>query len=274
MSKRKFLASACASLVILTLAGLVAAQVMTGRKVEKRTVTQAELRQQQEEDATPVQAGVMTERQRVHSRLYGGRQGLGKSLREQSEESARAGQGGDVNVTTTPGTPVFSLTPGEKRAPLEEAVGGSDAVVVATVRAKESQLTEDEKYVFTDYEVTVKEVLKDNAASHLSASDVLTVTRPGGKVLLGGHLITVVDEGVKPLTVGDEYLLFLKFIPETGTYAAISEGRSGFKLSHGRVESLSAGAGYARKQEGRDSDSLVGEARAAAAASKVGRENE
>jgi hypothetical protein len=266
MSKRKFLATLALSLAVTALAGLATAQVLTSRKVEKRAVSQAELRRQQAEDATPVQPGAMTARQRIHSGLYGGRQGLGKSLREQSEELARGGQSGDVTVTSSPGTPVFSPAPARKGAPLEAAVEGSDAVVVATVTAKQSQLTEDERYVFTDYEVTVKEVLKDNAASHISASDTLTVTRPGGKVLLGGHLITVVDEGVKPLTVGDEYLLFLKFVPETSTYAAVSEDRSGFRLSHGRVTALTAAAGYAKRQEGRDSNSLVAEARAAAVA--------
>lgn len=271
MSKRRLLASVGMSLAVLTLAGLVTAQVITGRKVEKREVAQGELRRQRAEDATPVQAGVMTGVQRIHSGLYSGRQGLGKSLREQSEDLARGGKGGDVTITSSPGTPVFSPAPGRKAAPLEAAMEGSDAVVIATVRAKESQLTEDERYVFTDYEVTVKEVLKDNAASHLSASDTLTVTRPGGRVLLGGHLITVEDEGVKPLAVGDEYLLFLKFIPETGTYAAVSEDRSGFRLSHGRVKALTAAAGYARKQEGRDSNSLIREARAAAAAVASGK---
>ncbi|MBV8857127.1 MAG: hypothetical protein JOZ02_09375 [Acidobacteria bacterium] len=267
MSRQKFLALLALSLAVMALAGLATAQVLNSRKVEKRAVSQAELRRQQAEDATPVQPGVTTERQRVHSRLYSGRQTTGKSLREQSDELARDGQGGDVNVITSPGTPVFSPAPDGKAAPLEAAVEGSDAVIVATVTAKQSQLTEDERYVFTDYEVAVKEVLKDNAASHISASDALTVTRPGGKVLLGDHLITVVDEAVKPLQVGDEYLLFLKFIPETGTYAAVSENRSGFRLSHGRVTALTAAtAGYAKRQEGRDSNSFVAEARAAAAA--------
>lgn len=264
MSRRTFLALLTLSVAVTSLAGLATAQVLNRHKVEKRTVSQAELRRQQAEDATPVQPGAMTERRRVHSGLYGRRGGLGGSLRERSEEQARAGQSGDVNIITSPGTPVFSPAPARKGAQLEAAVEGSDAVVIATVTAKQSQLTTDEKYVFTDYEVTVKEVLKDNTASHVSASDTLTVTRPGGKVLLGDRLITVVDEGVKPLKVGDEYLLFLKFIPETGTYAAVSEDKSGFGLSHGRVTALTAGPGYARLQEGRDRNSLVGEARAAA----------
>lgn len=273
MSRPKFLAAIGVSLALMALAGLVTAQVVNGRKVKKQKVSQGELRRQQAEDATPVQPGVMTQRQRVHSGLYGGRGAQGKTLREQSDEQARAGKGGDVNVIVSPGTPVFSPSPDQKSTPLERAVDASDAVVIATVTARESQLTEDERYVFTDYEVAVKEVLKDNAASPISASDTMTVTRPGGKVLVGGHLITVVDEGVKPLSVGDEYLLFLKFIPETGTYAAVSEDRSGFRLSHGRVKALTAGAGYAKKQEGRDSNSLAAEARAAAARQE-GRANE
>jgi hypothetical protein len=265
MSKRKILAALGGALAVLALAGLVTAQVVNRRKAEKRLVTQGEFRQKEKEDATPVQAGALTETQRVHSGLYGERQGTGKSLREQSNELVRSGQDGDVTITTTPGTPSFSIAPGKKNSPLEDAVDASDAVVIATVTGKESHLTENEKYVFTDYEVSVKEVIKDNADSHIAAPETLTVSRPGGKVLLDGHLITVVDEGVKPLSVGDEYLLFLKFIPQTGTYSAISEARSGFKLSHGRVTALTAAAGYARKQEGRDSNSLTTEARAAAA---------
>jgi hypothetical protein len=266
MSKQRTLVVTGVTLAILALVGLVTAQVNTNRKTKKRLATQQEVQQKEREEATPVQIGVLTEKQRVHSGLYRERQGLGKSLREWSDELVRSGQSGDVTISSSPGTPFFSAAPG-KKTPLEDAVDDSDAVVIATVTSKESQLTENERYVFTDYEVSVKEVLKDNADSHISPSDMLTVSRPGGKVLLNGHVITVVDEGVKPLSVGGEYLLFLKFIPKTGAYATVSENRSGFKLSHGRVTPLTEAIGYAKKQEGRDSESLITEVRAAASSS-------
>ena len=75
-------------------------------------------------------------------------------------------------------------------------------------------------------------------SDRLKPQSSITVTRPGGKVLLEGQVITFNVDSFKPLTPGHRYLLFLKFLPNTGAYRAVDQ-RSSFDISDSKVESLS-----------------------------------
>jgi hypothetical protein len=69
--------------------------------------------------------------------------------------------------------------------------------------------------------VDVPEVLKDNAAASLAPGAVITVTWPGGKVLLDGIIVTAIDKNQLPLpTNGQDIILYLQFLPQTGAYYA------------------------------------------------------
>lgn len=120
---------------------------------------------------------------------------------------------------------------------LRDMTCDSDAVLVGQVKSKVSQLTENEEFTFTDYEVTVEDVVKNNAASPINAQSNITVTRPGGMIRLDGRIIQAIDQYYKPFALGGRVLLFLKFIPSTGAYKAFrSEGS--FTLSGGKLIKL------------------------------------
>jgi hypothetical protein len=164
-----------------------------------------------------VKEGVMTERQREHSRLFKG-YGTGRKLRDIGAEVPTG-----VIVKRGPGIPVGEEGPSQSLvAFIQGLTCNADAVIVGVVKDKASQLTEDGEFAFTDYELTVEQVLKDNKLSHLEPNVQLTLTRPGGRIQLSGHIIEAEDAAFKPLTKAQRYVLFLKFIPQTGAYISLN----------------------------------------------------
>ena len=101
-----------------------------------------------------------------------------------------------------------------------QIAAASDAVIRGLVTNKSSQLTPNASFVFTDYEMAVTEVLSNNPVSPVEVGHSIVVTASGGKILLNGVVIIVVDEGFKPLPLDRDLVLFLRYIPETGAYQA------------------------------------------------------
>lgn len=208
--------------LILGLAILIVASV-AGYQLQHKEVkyTDEEEKQYQLEvvDATPVSPGLLGERARIHSRLYT----RYKQIRGGSTISAFVTQleGKSKIIETMVHVPLL-VGDDEPRTPEDyfgELSQESDAVIRGTVTSKVSQITEDEAFIFTDYDVLITEVLKNNLADPLGTGATVTVTRPGGKVLLDGIIVKATDQAFSPLPVNkNEVLLFLKFISETGTY--------------------------------------------------------
>ncbi len=216
---------------------MVAAQVK--RPVsELQSFLQDKARHQ--EEATPIQEGVMSDKQKKHSKIFKGFKDVtgGKKLRD------LAGERGDVEVT---------MPIGDVQAPrsaninqylnkyLNEVSCKADAVLIGTVTSKTSQLIEDGTFTFTDYEVRVEEVLKNNSTSPISSANTITVTRSGGAVKLNGHTIRAIDYRNESLAPGSRYLLFLQFIPETGAYQSLNNNlfEDSFQLCDGQIIQVS-----------------------------------
>jgi hypothetical protein len=232
---RKTLLAAIATAAVLTVISISAAQKASKLK-DQRLASKNDLRQQQKEqaraDATLIEDGVKDPRQKEHAKRYKGYKS-GKKLRDLTAAT------GDVMLRRGVGTQ--GGDPGE--APfdfqkfLQEMAGEADAVVIGTVRDKSSQLTEDEDYVFTDYDMTVAEVLKDNAAAPIQPNKGIVVTRPGGTILLDGRIVEALDESFQPLRKKNQYLLFLRFIPSTGAYEALNS-KAGFRIGDDKISKL------------------------------------
>ena len=189
-----------------------------------------------QEGATPIQAGVMTEKQRAHSKLFDSYKTNRKldALPVPGENDKALEQG----VYIEPGTPVISPD-----APalsfedfLRDTACASDAVAIVDVKNKSSQLTENREFIFTDYTVVVQQVFKDNALSALRVGTGITVTRPGGRVRINGKVINASDSSFKPLENEKRYLLFLKYIPGIDVYQSIRKGS--FRLEDSKLISL------------------------------------
>jgi osmotically-inducible protein OsmY len=186
------------------------------------------------EVATPVQEGVMTDRQKEHSKLYGSYKGRGR-LRDLVQSSGSASKG----FTILSGTPELSVRPPDSTSGemVRDLAARADAVVLGLVTDKASQLTEGGDFIFTDYHLTVEQVLKNNGTGSLRSQSIITITRPGGKVLLDGQVIEVRDRSFKPFALGGRYLLFLKRVPTTGAYRAVNY-KASFQINNNKIETL------------------------------------
>jgi len=167
-------------------------------------------------DATPVQLGVLTEQQRKHSKLYSF---YGRDFRKKISEIISQGEGQVNGIGVGVGLGEAMTESVSPKAYFSSLVNDSDAVIRGRILKKVSQITENDTFIFTDYEVVITEVFKNNAASPTDMGNTITVTRPGGKVLVGKTIMKAFDENFLPLPESSrEVILFLKYLPETGTY--------------------------------------------------------
>lgn len=241
MSQR-FLFTFILGLTLMIAAGVGAAQLRQQNKDLREF--QAEL-----EGATRVEGSVLTQRQRVHSRLFNGfRQNeerisdliapyKGKRIVYGISISYRMTQ--EFDNTETPEILIGKLT------------GESDAVVRGRVADSTSGITDDGNFVFTDYSVIVNEVLKNNEKAPLTSGTTITVTFPGGKVLIDDVIVKTSSNAFGPLPVSSHVVLFLSFLPETGDYK-ITRYNGAFELD-GSIARPIAGqflpAGFPRNQD-------------------------
>lgn len=173
--------------------------------------------QQDKEAPTPIQEGVMTDKQRAHSKLYP-QSPRGKKLRDFPK-----------GIEIVIGLPLPQQSTSSRITSsfefMERMACDSDAVVLGMIENRSSQLTETGDFIFTDYDIKVEEVLKNNSVAAIQSSETITVTRPGGAVSLNGQIYRVKDKSFRNLQPGKTYLLFLDFIPNTKAYQPVnSEG--------------------------------------------------
>jgi hypothetical protein len=149
------------SLAILIITVMTAMAALSGR-------SQKDSDSNKQEEATPIQEEVMSEKQKKHSKIFKGYDlaAKGKKLRD------RVAEEGDVNI--------YWLV-GDKRLPeffnlnnyLQEFARKADAIVVGVVRSKSSQLIEQGSYIFTDYELTIEDVFKNNSTLRSNSTGIL-----------------------------------------------------------------------------------------------------
>ncbi len=182
-------------------------------------------------DATPVQPGALTEKQKFHSRLFSG-YGMpvgGKTISEwiASYKGQRVFIGTDILGRRF-------LASNQLETP-EDFFGRfaqeSDAIIRGRVIGKISQITEDDSFLFTDYDVAVSEVFKNNPSVPIDRGATITFTSLGGKIVLDDVIIKAGGNGEVLYPIGaQDILLFLKFIPETGSYKLTRDNGS-FELN-------------------------------------------
>ncbi len=202
----------------LALLGMVGAGAsLQGRKDQEPK--DAEKYQAEIADATPVEVGVLTQKELFHSRLHNG---FGKNFPGESVSQWIASYRGKRTVLerNVYGRMWFSSDqpeiPEDYFARFAEE---SDAIVRGRAIHKTSQITEDDTFLFTDYDVVVSGVFKNNATRTIDIGDSITVTCLGGKIVRDDVIIKAGGNGVALLQLNvQDVLLFLKFLPETDGY--------------------------------------------------------
>jgi hypothetical protein len=108
----------------------------------------------------------------------------------------------------------------------------SDAVVIGKVTDARAYLSNDKTAVYSEFSVTLEEVLSDNTTASLSAGAVITAERRGGSVRLpSGKMLVRGALGRTMPRVERRYVLFLKRNEEADTYSIIT----GYELRAGKV---------------------------------------
>ena len=225
--------------VITILVGLVLV-IAQAKKPNSEILPLAQATAQQQEEATPIQEGVMSDKQKKHSKIFKGFKEAthGKKLRDVVADK------GDVEVIVPAGdvqAPRAANASQYLNTYLNRVSCKADAVLIGTVSSKASQLIEEGTFTFTDYEVSMEEILKNNYAAPIQANTNITVSRSGGAVKLNGHTIRAIDHRNEPLIVGNRYLLFLQLIPGTGAYRSLGNNlfEDSFQLSGGQIIQVS-----------------------------------
>jgi hypothetical protein len=169
----------------------------------------------------------------AHSKLYSEYKGIG-DLRSVANRSS-----GDVEIMSGVSQKIFP--PGTPPIQMPDFVANiskqADLIVIGEVTDQKSSLTAEGTFVFTDYSLTVEQILKDNPSAALRPMGNIIVTRPGGAVQFSGRTIKATDESVAPLEMGKRYLLFLDYIPATKAYKAFRSG-SAFRIEGGKSVKL------------------------------------
>jgi len=139
----------------------------------------------------------------------------------------------------------------------------SDLVVLGKTGAGTAHMTADKDFLYTDWNFRVEEVLKSNANSPVYSGATILVTRPGGKLQVSGRTVYATCGDFLDFAAGQEYLLYLRFVPETGAYA-IGGGWGAFEVSPSATKRLDPFNYPERKT---DKDTLLKTARDGAAIS-------
>jgi hypothetical protein len=170
---------------------------------------------------------------KLHAKLFDQRTGQGSLL-------ARVTREGDLRITIFPEGGMLSENP-DPTPDLTFAKSitcGADAVVIGVQGSSQSFLSENQEWIFTDNSVSVREILKDNAAHPLAPGSTIIIARSGGsKDTPDGHHIVVADPGYPPLHGGGTYVLALRYVPSTGQYWQFDH-RGGFRIDGKQTLSL------------------------------------
>jgi hypothetical protein len=180
------------------------------------------------EISTPVVEGVLTPAQKIHGDIFSKQYEWYRQGKKLRDLPGSADTGFVIEVPNS----ILGMDP--YHVFLKRLTCDSNAIVIGSVSGKNSQLTLDGTFVFTDYEFAIVDVVKNNPAAPIQNGSTVTVARPGGAILLNGRRIQVRDMSFEPFKSGARYVLFLKFIPTAGAYMALNS-KAAFQIQNNRI---------------------------------------
>jgi hypothetical protein len=196
----------------------------------------------------------------ARSRLFGGF-GTPKTISELLSETS-----GGLNLQ---GYRMEGLGAEDPTAPaypppaLRGIVCTSDLGILGTPGSSLSHVTFDQKFLYTDWTVTVDRVIDNRIATSIREGQTVTVVSPGGKLVLNGRDVMATDRNFEQFKPGEEFVLFLHYISEAAAYKA--DQRDTFRVTASGIRSVMMGPSYA-EAEGQERGAFIRDAEAAAVA--------
>ena len=190
---------------------------------------------EQKDDATPVTRGQVTEKEKAYAKEYKKLYSYykGRRFTDLIEESIGLGDTTAELGASVGGHEAFFM-PGAPEITLDEFLiklsCKADAIVLGIVKTTNSRMTEDETFIYTAYDFSIQDILKNNPSFPIKNYSVIDVTRPGGLINLDSRRIRISDLSYDPLQINRSYLLFLKHVTNAEGYMpAAPEGDFGFE---------------------------------------------
>ncbi len=156
------------------------------------------------------------------------------------------------------GTAAAKHDPNDDRR-IKDAASHSDVIVIGVVTRNVAALTEHVGFVFTDSEVIVERVIgqaePENGRAAISSGSEITVTSPGGLVVVDGHRISSFVPTIAPLKINSRYILFLKYIPASQSYKKVD--LEGYDITNPTVLPLHKGVVNSLKEKMEDRDAVI-----------------
>jgi hypothetical protein len=214
---------------------------------------------EQKDEATVVQRGQLTEKEKEYSKeytkLYSYRNG--RKLTEATETEKLKARGKETGFSLgVPSVPTIGDIPTTSSF-LGDLSCKADAIVLGSAQNKSAHLTEDETFIYTEYEFSVKDILKNNSVSPIEVNNNIQITRPGGLIKLDDQLIRVEDKLYETLQIKKTYLLFLRFIPSANGYI-VSDANGDFSIENNSFKELSK-LGLPTELKNKSSETLLNE---------------
>jgi hypothetical protein len=98
----------------------------------------------------------------------------------------------------------------------------SDVVILGSIVSGQAYLSRDKRDIYSEFKDRVVEVLKNSAARYLRPDDAIDIQRKGGVLRLpSGKMLTRGVLADSMPQVGGQYLLFLRFDPNTEDYEVL-----------------------------------------------------
>ncbi|MGI8470403.1 MAG: hypothetical protein ACR2N3_18340 [Pyrinomonadaceae bacterium] len=216
---------------------------------------------QTQDDVAVIQPGrQITQKEKAYDRAYD------SSKQRKHKKLSQVRAPGDFNAYVNAGY-FDSINPNPNRGQIVgNRVCNADAIIIGRAGNKSTHLNEDETLVYSEYDVIVQEIIKNNANSPIQVNSVIQVTRPGGNIRYNGRLIRFIDGKHSPLLGGNYYLLFLKYVPEASGYIPLDESDDYF-LNGNKATPTILSSTRGKEVEPEDAGSLLNFVRTIAASS-------
>lgn len=207
------------------------------------------------------QAG--TERQKAFGRAYDEMypSSDGRKLRDIKIPGMPVSDYGHIGTSVgIPSMPTFGdMKRYEAGFVLQRLMCKSDVVVRGNALASKVYLTEAESFTFTEYAFEITHVLFGSLKTN-----VIAVSRPGGKVKIGNLTVSAEDKSFQQLEEGSEYILFLKYLAPARGYL-VTDAQSDFRIQGSSFFSI-APVGVPRELKDGPTNALIQRIRSAAEA--------
>jgi len=116
----------------------------------------------------------------------------------------------------------------EESLPLGQLTARAKLVVEAQIAAGQSYLDESGTDVYTDYTVTIANVIKSRERAGGQAGDSITVRRRSGVVVLNGREAVVHENAFPDFQIGERYVLFLTRGTSESVYAVLGGNQGAY----------------------------------------------